>query len=99
MLPLPSPPRGHITHLLEQTLHKVAILAGSRKRQVLDKLGSAADGQAGRWGGQAAPRREPRSPASSRGLGVPAGVRPQPGPFPVYLETSSPLPLRLPGEL
>lgn len=63
----PSPPRGHITHLLEQTLHKVAISAGSRKRQVSDKLGSAADGQAGRWGGQAAPRREPRSPASSQG--------------------------------
>lgn len=54
MLPPPSPPRGHITHLLEQTLHKVAIWAGLRKRQISDKPGSAADRQAGRqvgWAG------------------------------------------------
>lgn len=54
MLPPPSPPRGHVTHLLEQTLHKVAIWAGLRKRQISDKPGSVADRQAGRqvgWAG------------------------------------------------
>lgn len=61
--------------------------------------GRRAGRQVGFAGGSEAGATLTRQLAGAQGLGVPAGARPQPGPSPIGLETSAPLPLRLPGEL
>lgn len=99
--PPPSSPRSHITHLLEQALHKVAIsrLAEMGRAAALREVGfgqaMVPGSPAGRQGGgQAASRWGCRSPAHLPASRVPQsleGVCPRPGPSSICLQTASPL--------
>lgn len=94
--PPPYPPCGHITHLLEQTIHKVAISRPQRRaglqppgRWVPDRAGSPQ--VADRQGGLAALRWKPRSPASSQGPTIPGRCVPSTRP-PFHLPGRPPHP-------